>query len=172
MRRALDAVFGLCAVLAAVALAGIAVVILAGTIGRWVGVVVPSSNEISGYLVAAATFLALAPTLRAGGHIRVALVIGRLGETGRRIAEVWCLGAALALVAYFAWWTIDLALTSWDFGDVSPGLLPIPLWLPQAFMALGLVALTAALAESLVLVATGKAPAYGYDAEGAAGPQE
>jgi TRAP-type C4-dicarboxylate transport system permease small subunit len=172
MRRGLDLLFGLCAALAAVALAGIAVIILAGTLGRLVGIVVPSANELSGYLMAAATFLALAPTLRAGGHIRVSLVIGSLPDGARRAAEILCLSIGAALVAYFAWWAVDLAVTSWDFGDVSPGLLPVPLWIPQAFMAFGLIAFAVALVESLVLVIAGRAPPYGYHAEGLAGPQE
>ena len=42
-----------------------------------------SLNEIGGYLLAAATFLALAGTLKSGAHIRVTMVLGMLNERAR-----------------------------------------------------------------------------------------
>ena len=39
---------------------------------------IPSYADFSGFMLAASTFLALAHTLRAGGHIRVNLVAARL----------------------------------------------------------------------------------------------
>jgi hypothetical protein len=51
--------------------------------------------------------------------------------------------------------------------DVSQGLVPVPLWIPQAAMALGLATLFVALLDDLVVVLAGKAPAHGR-AHGAA----
>ncbi len=43
-----------------------------------------SLAEIAGYLLAAASFLALAPTLKAGAHIRVTMLLSAFGEAKRR----------------------------------------------------------------------------------------
>ena len=42
--------------------------------------VILSLNEICGYLLAGASFLALAGTLKAGAHIRVTMVLGMFSE--------------------------------------------------------------------------------------------
>ena len=160
MRSALDWLHRLCAVLAALALVSICLLTLASSVGRALGVVVPSANELAGYAMAAASFLALAPTFRAGGHIRVQVLLGLLPVRLRHWIELWCIGMTLALVGYLAWWAIDLAHQSYVFGDVSPGLLPVPLWIPQSLMALGVVVLTLGLIEALVDCLLGRTPAH------------
>lgn len=160
VHRALTVLYGLCAVLAAVCLAGIATIILAGAIGRQFGVVVPSANSIAGYLVAASTFLALAPTLRSGGHIRVELFASRLAPGARRWLEVWCLGLAATLVAFLSYSSILEVFNSYRFHVTSPGLLPIPMWIPQLPMAFGLTVMTVALVELLLGVLVGHMPDY------------
>jgi TRAP-type C4-dicarboxylate transport system permease small subunit len=160
MRTALDWLHRLCAVLAALALVSICLLTLASSIGRALGMVVPSANEMAGYAMAAASFLALAPTLRAGGHIRVQVLLGMLPAGLRRWLELWCIVVTLALVAYLAWWAVDLARQSYVFGDASPGLLAVPLWIPQSLMAFGVVALALGLVEALVDCLLGRTPAH------------
>jgi TRAP-type C4-dicarboxylate transport system permease small subunit len=172
MRRLLDTLFRLCAVLAALFLLAILLLILAQTIGRQVGVVVPSTNEMAGLCMAATTFLALAPTLRAGGHIRVTLVISRLGPRVRMWTEIWCQLFALFIVGYFAWYAADLALASYERGRVTPGLIALPLWPPQAGVAFGLVMLAVALVEALAEVLWGRTPSYERHAAPMAAPPD
>lgn len=172
LRRTLNGLYGLCAVLAAVCLAGIALIVLAGAIGRLIGVVVPSANAIAGYLVAASTFLALAPTLRSGGHIRVELFISRLGPRTRHWLEAWSLAVAMVLVGYLGYSGIEQVLNSYRFNSISPGLLPIPMWIPQSGMALGLVTMTIALADSLIVTLSGRMPEYGDAAPVAPAPED
>lgn len=170
MRIALDWLDRLCAGLAALAVATICLLTLASSIGRAFGVVVPSANELAGYAMAAASFLALAPTLRAGGHIRVQLLLGALPPAARRWLELWCIAMSLALVGYLAWWSVDLARQSYVFGDVSPGLLPVPLWIPQGLMALGAVTLALGLIEALVDCLRGRTPPHARGEAAAAEP--
>ena len=170
MRLLLDTLYRLCAASAAGFLLAILLLILAQTIGRQIDLVVPSTNEMAGLCMAAATFLALAPTLRAGGHIRVSLVIGRLGPGTRRWAELWCHLFALFIVGYFAWYAGDLAWASLQRGRVTPGLIPIPLWPPQAGVAFGLVMLGVALTEALVDVLRGRPPTGARPAAAVAPP--
>jgi TRAP-type C4-dicarboxylate transport system permease small subunit len=160
LQRILKGLYGLCAVLSAACLASIAIVILAGAIGRFLGIVVPSANAIAGYLVAASTFLALAPTLRSGGHIRVELFASRLGPRTRHILELWCLVWATVLVAYLAWSSLGQVMNSYKFDSVSSGLLAIPMWIPQSSMAFGLAVMTLALVELLIATLCGQVPAY------------
>lgn len=160
MRRALDLLYRTCAGLAALFMAAIAVLILAQTAGRAVGIVVPDANELAGFCFAALTFLALAPTLRAGGHIRVTLVSSRLSGRPRHVLEIVALLISLGLVGFAAWATMGLVHGSLLYGDVSPGVLAFPLWIPQAAMAFGLLVMMVCLLEILVDVIRGRAPPY------------
>src|SRR5699024_1294495 len=56
-RRALAALRRLCALLALICLAGIALIILAGVLGRMVGILVPDTATISGMLLGMTVFL-------------------------------------------------------------------------------------------------------------------
>lgn len=128
--------------------------------GEPIGLVVPSYAEFTGFFLAASSFLALAYTLRAGAHIRVELLVQRLGKGPRRAAELWCVAASAAVAAYFTWYSTGLVFESVEFGDLSPGIVPVPLWIPQAAMALGLAVLAIALLDELVSLLRGGAPAY------------
>jgi TRAP-type C4-dicarboxylate transport system permease small subunit len=139
-----------------------ALIKLAG--GEPLGLVIPSYAEFAGFFLAATSFLALASTLRAGGHIRVLLVLHRLPARVQRIAEFWCVGAGGAVSAYFCWYTWKLAFESLQYNDLSPGIVPVPLWIPQAAMALGLSILTLAFADELASLARGR-PASFHESE-------
>jgi len=138
--------------------------------GEPIGLVIPSYAEFAGFFLAASSFLALAYTLRAGAHIRVELVLQRFGPGARRLAETWCVAVSAAISAYFTWYTVGLVLESIEFGDLSPGIVPVPLWIPQAAMAIGLAVLAIALLDELVSLLRGGAPRYMQaDAPSAAG---
>lgn len=161
MRKFLDGLYLSSGVLAALFMLLIAGVILAKIVGRYLGFLVPSAAEIAGFSVATSAFLALAPTLQHGAHIRVTLVLEHLPQRVHRWVEVWCLASAFALSVYYTRWLINLVVGSIRFGDVSPGLLAIPLWIPQLGMAIGLGVFAVALLDNLIIVLfTGGEPAY------------
>ena len=95
-------------------------------------------SEIASYLLVGATFLSLAYTFTHYAHIRVTLVIDRLPAAARAWCEVACLTIALALGALLGWEVIGLVQESLDYGDVSSGLMAIPLWIPQTVLMIGL----------------------------------
>jgi len=175
MRRALNAVYAASGALAAFFVCAIFVVVLAQTAlnladkvaklisGAPLGLLLPSYAEFAGYFLAAASFLALASTLRAGGHIRVNLLIRRFGARARRWVEAWCCAVATLLSGYFCYQTILLTRDSWDYGDLSYGLIAIPIWIPQSAVSLGLLILTLALLDELQRVVRGKPPCYEVD---------
>ncbi|MDX1513864.1 MAG: TRAP transporter small permease [Gammaproteobacteria bacterium] len=172
MRRFLDRLYLASGALAALFIVAICVVVLlqvgANLIdvaaklitGEPVGIVIPSYAEFAGFFLAAASFLALAHTLRRGDHIRVSLLITHVRGTPRRVMELVCIGVALAVSAYFAWFMFDLVLESFEYGDLSTGMVPVKLWVPQLSLALGLVVLAIALADEFVCVLRGGDPSY------------
>ena len=96
MRRILDELYRLTLWASALCLVAIALLVGAQLAGRLLDgtlallhlprtdFVILSLNEICGYLLAAASFLALAGTLKAGAHIRVTMVLGMFSERARR----------------------------------------------------------------------------------------
>ena len=167
MRRALERLYALCAGLAALFLAAIGVLTLAQIGGRLAGLLVPLADEFAGFCLAAATFLALAPTLRAGGHVRVGLMLSRTRGRGRRLVEAWCLAVGAAVTGYFAWYSADMTWESFQFGDVGQGLVPTPLWIPQLGMTVGIAVLAVAFVDDLVRVVRGHGPSYAAADDGA-----
>lgn len=125
-------------------------VILAQVVGRFLGFVVPSALELAGFATAGLIFLGLGPTFRAGGHIRVELLLRRLPPKARAPLgrAALGLGAAASLYAAFHLWA--KTLESLRFGDLAPGLLPLPLWIPLAVVAFGMSVFAVALLEALL----------------------
>jgi len=160
MEKWLDKAFDACGAIAAIFLVGICVLVLAQIIGRLLGVAIPSADEFAGYCLSASTFLALSYALRQGSHIRVTLLIDRLPSRGRRWFEAMCVAGGLALSAYLTWFTIEMVWFSIEFGDLTQGLVPIPLWIPQMGMVIGVTMLTLAFAVDASRLLRGLNPVY------------
>lgn len=148
--RLLDGLFAAAKVAAALFLATICVLTLVTIAGRSLGYLLPIDAEMSGFSMAAATFLALASTFRAGGHIRVGIFLRILPPRIRLAAELWSLGAAAVLVGYFGYATLVMVWDSFLLNDLSTGIIPVPLWIPQASMLIGIFLLEIALVEALI----------------------
>lgn len=163
MRRALDILYSSSGLLSAFFLMMIGVTILLQIAGRFLNFAF-DATEVSGFCMAASTFFGLAYTLKAGAHIRVNLLVGKLSAPNRRRAEIWgcTLGAAaFAYVSANAWL---MTYDSFLFGDTSPGLMAVPFWIPQIGMALGASIMTIGLVDELVLALGGRIPEFA-DAE-------
>ncbi|GGG28146.1 membrane protein [Caldovatus sediminis] len=166
MRRALDRLYLGAAVLAGMCLVAIAVLVVAQIAGRLAGVFIRGLDQLSGYLLAAATFLALAHTFATGGHIRVELLLERLPPRSRRAVNLACLLLATAVIGYFAWHAVVTTWQSYEFMEVTVGLLAVPLWIPQSVMAIGLCIMFVAVADALVTALDRRAPARGVPRPG------
>ncbi len=172
MRTALNFMYRLSGGLAALFLVMILAIVLAQVglnvadkIAKWltgrpVGFLIPSYADFAGYFLATATFFALAYSFREGAHIRVNLLLMRMNKGVRRLFEIWACAIAVSFTAFFAWYSGDLMYDSWRFNDLSPGLVPIKLWIPQAAMTVGLVFLLIATIDALVQVLRGQEPEY------------
>ena len=172
MRRSLDSLYKWSGGLAAVFIALICLLVFAQvmlnlidriakmTTGSAIGLAIPSYADFTGFFLAASSFLALAYTLREGGHIRVSLFIQGAGPKVRHFIEIWCLALALAASAYFAWYAGHLVYESFKFNDLSAGMIAVPIWIPQAAMFAGLMILTIALIDEFFEVLKGAEPSY------------
>lgn len=172
MRTLLDRFYALTLWLAGLCLVAIGLMVLAQVTGRVVdgllkligrppyGFVILSLSEIAGYLLAAASFLALAGTLKAGAHIRVTMMLSAVGEGLRRMLELAAFAGSAAFSAYMTWWIALLAFDSWRNTEVSSGLIPVPLVWPQAAMALGLLAVTIALVDEAITILSQGRPTF------------
>lgn len=160
MRAALELLYKTSGLAAGFFLVAIAVLTAAQISGRLAGFAAYSYDDFAGFSMAASSFLGLAYTLRANEHIRMTLVLHHTRPAVRRALEIVCLAIATLLVGLFAWFTCDMTITSYRLGDVSQGLVPVPLWIPQSGMALGLVVLAIAFADDLVAALRGRATSY------------
>jgi TRAP-type C4-dicarboxylate transport system permease small subunit len=172
MRKFLDTLFQTTLWLSALCLAVIALMVGAQLAGRLVdialtlvgaptiGFVILSMAEIAGYLLAAASFLALAGTLKAGAHIRVTMLLAMLSEKWRHKVELWAFGASAVFAGYMTWQLLLFAWVSWQFNEVSTGVIRVPLVLPQAAMAVGALVLTIALIDEFVTVLRNGRPTF------------
>ena len=160
MRASLDAVYKGSGLLAGFFLVAIAIMSLTQIGGRLLGFAAHSYDEFAGYCMAASSFLGLAWTLRTNEHIRMTLAIGGMKGGRRRAMEIICLAAAAAITGYFAWSSAEMVWTSYSLNDVSQGLVPVKLWIPQSGMALGLAVLLLAFVDDLLVVASGGKASY------------
>jgi len=152
VRKALDRLYDAAGYLAAFFMVGILLMVLASVVGRLVGFNLRGSDAYAGYCMAAASFLALAHTLKRGEHIRVTLFLDRFGGRLRRPLEIWCHLAGVFFCGALAWFSVRLVYNSRAFNDVSQGNDATPLWIPQLAMALGAIVLLVAMADDLVLL--------------------
>ena len=107
----------------------------------WVPADIPVAWEYSSYLMAATFTFGAAMTLRAGGHIRVTLVLARVSPATRRRMETVLAVLGVGFCGYLAWAMAYFTWRSFESGQtsVSSGTL---MWIPQAFVTFGIVLLT------------------------------
>lgn len=134
--------------------------ITAQIFARFLGVVIPSSEDFAGWLLSATIFFGLAYTFNEGGHIRVTMLLVRLGETKRRYLEFFNLFAGLLISGFLAFYTAHTVYESYDFGDVTDTYLVVPLWMVQMPMAIGSLFLFVAMLDSFAVMLMGKSPRY------------
>lgn len=160
MARVLDLVFKTAGLLAGCFLVAIGVLVLAQIGGRLIGLQLVGADEFARYSLAATSFLGLAYSFRMGAHIRVTLLVDRFATLPKRLILIVALLIALAVIGQLAYHTLMMVHETWTFGDMSPGQIAYPLWIPQLSMATGMLLFALALAEDLVRVLLGRIPNF------------
>jgi TRAP-type C4-dicarboxylate transport system permease small subunit len=159
-RRGLDALYAASGALAALALAGTCVVMLAQVAGRELGLLFRGADDIAAWLCAAAAFLALGHTFRRGELVRMTLLLDRLPPATRWKAEVFSLSIAALVGGYMVYAVIRFVYESWKFNEVAQGLIKVPIWIPQISFAVGVAIFFVAIVDELVVVLRRETPAY------------
>lgn len=160
MRAMLDKLYTGAGVLAGACIVIITLMILVQIVGRWFGIIIPSTEDFSGYLLASASFLALAHTFRHGGHIRVTLLIHLLSASWQKKLTFITLLIFTAMVAWGAYYLGYLVWESWEFEELSQGYIAVPMWIPQLPMALGAIIFLIALLDDIISLMMGHTPAF------------
>ncbi|MCY0147890.1 TRAP transporter small permease [Hoeflea sp. G2-23] len=155
MRKLLDGVYTGSGLLSAGLIAAICLLVTAQVLLNLItkygpfdiNLTIPSYADFAGYMLAASTFLALAYTLMRGGHIRVTMVLNLVPSGFRLAAEVFALALCAVVAGYSSFYMYRLVHESYEFGDMSSGIVAIPLYIPQSTVLAGLVILTIALID-------------------------
>ncbi|MCA0044916.1 TRAP transporter small permease [Celeribacter litoreus] len=127
------------AVFAAVILALMTALIIVEIVLRFFDTSTYMADAFVSYGVAALTFLAAPWALEHGAMIRVKLLLDRVHGLPRVLAEGFTLlstGWMLWFLLAYEWKTLTKL---WDRGSVSQHIVPVPLWIPEAFFTAGLV---------------------------------
>lgn len=172
MRFLLDRLYALALGLAAACLVAIALLVGVQLAGRLcdmalkllglplTGFIVEGLPEICGYLLASSSLLALAGTLKAGAHIRITMLLQAVPNGLRQGLELIAHVLGIAFTAFATFSLLSLTLESIRFKEVSYGLVPVPLALPQSVMTLGMAILCIAVCDEFLRVIRSGRPSY------------
>lgn len=71
-------------------------------LARWTGFTFPGATAYAGYAMANSAFFAMAHTLNRDGHIRVRILLHKLGAN-KKWGELWCfiIGSGLSVSFFF-----------------------------------------------------------------------
>ena len=143
LRNFLDKTYKGAAYLAAFFLMCILIIICVQMVARWTGFVVMGATAYAGYAMAASAFLAMAYTLHQDGHIRVRILLNKLGKN-KKWGERWCYGIGSVLAIYFFYYASRGAHFSYILNDISQQDDAWPMWIPQMVMVIGTLILAIA----------------------------
>ena len=110
------------------------------------------------FLMAAAFFLGLGHTLRAGGHVRVTILLGVLSPTWVRVVDTLATCVAILFSGFLTYALVQFAFGSWSAGSVSFTPTATPLYIPQTVVAVGAALFTLQLLARLVRLLIDDAP--------------
>ncbi|MGH6714564.1 MAG: TRAP transporter small permease subunit [Bradyrhizobium sp.] len=144
---AIDRVAKLDGWLGALCLASLCLLMIAGiivrtlsTVADWLPRDIPIAWEYSSYLMAVTFTFGAAFTLRAGGHIRVRLLLSNASPRLTLLLESISAAAGFAFATFFAIAMTHFAYRSFVIDERSLAS-NTPLWIPKAFVAFGAVLL-------------------------------
>lgn len=145
----------LCLVLLCVLMIAGIVVRTLSTVVSWLPKDIPIAWEYSSYLMAVTFTFGAALTLRAGGHIRVRLLLSNASPPFVRVLEGISAAAGFLFAAFFSIAMTHFAYQAFETGERSLAS-NTPLWIPQGLVAFGAVLLALQLLARLGQVCLGE----------------
>ena len=160
MRKFLDWLYLAGGAVGATFIALIAALMIGQSILREFRVNTGAVNDVVAWFCAAAAFFAMAHAFKHGDFVRVTLVLEKVSPKSRRALELASLLIGSIAVTYLAWSACLFTYESWQFNDISQGLLPMPMWIPQLSFALGSILLLVAVIDEFIIVIRGGVPTF------------
>ncbi|MBN8938717.1 MAG: TRAP transporter small permease [Rhizobiales bacterium] len=160
MRKFLDNLYFGTALLGALAVFAICAIMMAQATLRLSGTLLRGADDVTAWVCAAAAFLPLAATFKRGELVRMGIIVERFSDKTARWIELVALAICGAFGIYLSYWLCNMVYESFVFDERGQGLLPIPIWIPQAPVAIGAIVLAIAVVDEFVRVASGLVPTY------------
>jgi len=146
LRSFLDKLYLGAAYIAAVGLLMILIIIVYNMVARWTGGTAMGATAYAGYAMATSAFFAMAYTLNQDGHIRVKMLLSKLGKH-KKWGERWCYGMGSLLSIYYFYYAARGAHFSYILNDISQQDDAWPMWIPQMTMVIGTLILAIAFVD-------------------------
>jgi TRAP-type mannitol/chloroaromatic compound transport system permease small subunit len=108
------------------------------------------ADELSGYAFAIGTAWAFSFALLRRANVRVDALYQHLPRRVCAVLDILALVSLGVFVSYLAYYAYDVFATSWELSAKSNSALKVPLWIPQALWATGLVLFLATIALLLL----------------------
>ncbi len=93
--------------------------------------------EITEFLMVFVVFMSISCVQQRKGHIRVQILTRHLSHRGRIVFDIIAHVIGLVFFLLIAWQSGKSALSSWEFGESSEGLIQIPIYPPKFAVAVG-----------------------------------
>ena len=151
LRSFLDKLYLYAVYIAAFALLMILLIIVYNMVARWTGNTAVGATAYAGYAMATSAFFAMAYTLNQDGHIRVKMLLSKLGKY-RKWGERWCYGMGSLISIYYFYYAARGAHFSYILNDISQQDDAWPIWIPQMAMVIGTLILAIAFVDRLYQV--------------------
>ena len=151
LRSFLDKLYLYAVYIAAFALLMILLIIVYNMVARWTGNTAVGATAYAGYAMATSAFFAMAYTLNQDGHIRVKMLLSKLGKY-RKWGERWCYGMGSLISIYYFYYAARGAHFSYILNDISQQDDAWPIWIPQMAMVIGTLILAIAFLDRLYQV--------------------
>ena len=132
----LKTLYKFCSAVSLLCIVLICLMIVAQIAGRLFHFIIPSADDIVGYLVANACFFGAVHAMNAQAHIKVDLLLSKLSHQSRFKMQCINLIVASAIVLAITYFFILMTLEGIEFEDVNPGYLSFPMYyvhIPSAF---------------------------------------
>lgn len=139
-----------CGVIAALFMCLIAIIVTGQIVVRFFGGIIPSSDDFAAWAMASSVFFALPYAMLRGDHIRVTLLLQMMPDRFHKAYEIVATTLALLLSAWCAKHAIYFVYESYAYNEISPGMVALPMWIPQVGMPIGLSMLTLMLGRRLI----------------------
>ncbi|WP_188074565.1 TRAP transporter small permease [Pusillimonas sp. ANT_WB101] len=152
MRKILDTLYDGSLYLAGLFLVSLFAVMILEAVMRAFGSQVTGAGELVGWFCAAAGFLALPATFKRGDMVRVGVLLDAARPSLRKPLMLAGLLIATSFSVYMVWAAGKYLLDGWDSGELTQGMIELPVWIPQLSFLSGTVLLLLAVVDEFVSI--------------------